>query len=242
MNYSRIYIIECDVKVKEIGVLSDNSVNRLLQNFLSVNPQAQQTDGTLYFRPKRTKDLSKGMDFVHYVDRQSNMSTEDTSERDIEDEARKQEAIKIASYHQSQRISELNARERSKRQNVTEAERPSHHATRVSNFPSHTPVQASTSSSLSHTYSNTLHLTAVSVNRTSSSTSTYGTIDRRAEADDMEQKGGANAPKAVESVRLLASLKIANQAGNVHGGKKKATQPVIQLTPASLVAPQVTYQ
>jgi hypothetical protein len=73
----------------------------------------------------------------------------------------------------------------------------------------------------------------------------YGTIDRRAEADDMEQKGGANAPKAVEaveSVRLVASLKIANQAGNVHKGKQKATQPVIQLTPASLVAPQVTQQ
>jgi hypothetical protein len=69
MNYSRIYIIECGAKVKEIGVLSSNSIERLWQNFLKVNPQAQQTDGTLYFRPKRTENLSKGMDFVHYVDR-----------------------------------------------------------------------------------------------------------------------------------------------------------------------------
>jgi hypothetical protein len=48
VNYSRIYIIECDVKVKEIGVLSANSVKRLWHNFLSVNPQAQQTDGTRF--------------------------------------------------------------------------------------------------------------------------------------------------------------------------------------------------
>jgi hypothetical protein len=173
------------------------------------------------------------------------MSTEDTSKRHIEDETRERNANRIALYHEAQRRSDLNAHNRSKRQNVTEAERPSHHATRVSNFPSHTPVQASTSSSPSHTYSNAPHSTAVPINRTSGSISTYGTIDRRAEADDMEQKGGANAPKAVEaveSVRLVASLKIANQAGNVHKGKQKATQLVIQLTPVSLVAPQVTRQ
>jgi hypothetical protein len=170
------------------------------------------------------------------------MSTEDTSKRHIEDEAREQEANRTALYHGSRRISDLDARDRSKRQNLTEAERPSHHATRVSNFPSHTLVQASTSSSLSHTYSNAAHLTAVSVNRSSGGKSTYGTVEGRAEADDMKQKGGANAPtvETVESVRLVASLKIANQKGNGHKEKQKATQPVFQLTPASLVAPQVT--
>jgi len=65
MSYSRIYIVEYGVEVKDIGLLSHNSVKRLWQNFLTVNPQAQQTDGSLYFRPSRTE----GMDFAHYVDR-----------------------------------------------------------------------------------------------------------------------------------------------------------------------------
>ncbi|PVH79057.1 hypothetical protein DL98DRAFT_572695 [Cadophora sp. DSE1049] len=221
MDYSRIYIIECGTEVKEIGVLSASSIKRLCQNFLAVHPQARQTDGTLYFRPNRTESLSK----------------EDTLKRNTEDEEREQNASRIALDHEAQRQSDLDTRNRSRRQNVTEAEWSDHH--RASNFPSHTSMQAS---SPSYTYRNAPHSTAVPVNRTSGSTSMYGTIDRRAGADDMGQKGGVNAPKAVEAARPLASLKRANQEGSVHEGKQKATQPVIQLTPASPVPPQVTLQ
>lgn len=150
----------------------------------------------------------------------------------------------MALYFRAQRISELNTDNRSEGQNVTNEERSSHRATGVSNFSSRTPVRASTSSSdssPSYTYRNAPNVTMVPVSRASGRRSKGGAIDGRAKAAaGMEQKGRANAPKAVDSTQLVTSPKIANQAGNVDKGKQKATQPVFQLTPASLVAPQVT--